>query len=195
MGLSGIPWWTTDIGGFYGGDPESPAFRELLIRWFQYSTFCPLFRLHGNRLLASEGLTMISGGGPNEAWSFGEEAYAIIAELLFMRERLRPYILEQMRLAHEKGIPPMRPLFFDFSGDEACASFDDEFLFGPDLLVAPVLTEGARSREVYLPAGTSWRDAWSGQNFEGGQRIVAEAPLERIPLYLRANAHLPIVKA
>jgi len=192
MGLSGIPWWTTDIGGFYGGDPESGAFRELLIRWFQYSTFCPLFRLHGNRLVASEDSTMISGGGPNEAWSFGEEAYAIITDLLFLRERLRPYILEQMHLAYEKGTPPMRPLFFDFPRDEACASIDDEFLFGPDLLVAPVLTEGARGREIYLPTGTSWSDAWSGQNFEGGQHLVAEAPLERIPLYLRANARLPI---
>jgi alpha-D-xyloside xylohydrolase len=192
IGLSGIPWWTTDIGGFYGGDPEAPAFRELLIRWFQYSTFCPLFRLHGNRIVKSEDSTMISGGGPNEAWSFGEEAYAIIVDLLFLRERLRPYILEQMHLAHEKGTPPMRPLFFDFPRDEACASIDDEFLFGPDLLVAPVLTEGARGREVYLPAGTRWTDAWSGQSFEGGQHIVADAPLERIPLYLRANARLPI---
>jgi alpha-D-xyloside xylohydrolase len=195
MGLSGIPWWTSDIGGFYGGDPESPAFRELLIRWFQYSTLCPLFRLHGNRLVASQNPTMISGGGPNEAWSFGPEAYAIITELLFLRERLRPYILEQMHLAHEKGTPPMRPLFFDFPRDEACASIDDEFLFGPDLLVAPVLTEGAHSREVYLPTGTSWSDAWSGQSFEGGQHLVAEAPLERIPLYLRANARLPIREA
>ena len=86
----------------------------------------------------------------------------------------------------------MRPLFFDFPRDEACASVDDEFLFGPDLLVAPVLTEGARRREVYLPTGTSWSDAWSGQNYEGSQHLVAEAPLERIPLYLRANARLPI---
>src|SRR5579884_416607 len=195
IGLSGIPWWTTDIGGFYGGDPESPAFRELLIRWFQYSTFCPLFRLHGYRLPAVESSTMIHSGGPNEAWSFGEEAYAIIKDLLFLRERLRPYILEQMHLAQEKGIPPMRPLFFDFPRDEASASIDDEFLFGPNLLVAPVLTAGARSRKVYLPAGTSWTDAWSGQNVDGGQRIVAEAPLDRIPLYLRAGTQLPIRNA
>ena len=192
VGLSGIPWWTTDIGGFYGGDPESPVFRELLIRWFQYSTFCPLFRLHGNRLLASEEPTMISTGGPNEAWSFGEEAYRIIKDLLFLRERLRPYILEQMQLAHEKGTPPMRPLFFDFPNDEIGASIDDQFLFGPDVLVAPVLTEGARQRTVYLPSGTTWTDAWSGQTFDGGQYIVAEAPLDRIPLYLHANAQLPI---
>lgn len=195
IGLSGIPWWTTDIGGFYGGDPESPAFRELLIRWFQYSTFCPLFRLHGYRLPTPEASTMISTGGPNEAWSFGDEVYTIIKDLLFLRERLRPYILEQMHLAHEKGIPPMRPLFFDFLRDETCASIDDQFLFGPDLLVAPVLTEGACTREVYLPAGTTWTDAWSRQTFEGGQHIVAEAPLDRIPLYLRADAQLPIRNA
>jgi len=195
IGLSGIPWWTTDIGGFYGGDPESPAFRELLIRWFQYSTFCPLFRLHGYRLPTPEASTMISTGGPNEAWSYGEEAYTIIKDLLFLRERLRPYILEQMNLAHEKGIPPMRPLFFDFPRDEKCASIDDQFLFGPDLLVAPILTEGVRTHEVYLPAETTWTDAWSRQTFDGGQRIVAEAPLDRIPLYLRADAQLPIRNA
>ncbi len=195
IGLSGIPWWTTDIGGFYGGDPESPAFRELLIRWFQYSTFCPLFRLHGFRLAKPEASTMPFTGGPNEAWSFDDEAYAIIKDLLFLRERLSPYILEQMHLAHEKGIPPMRPLFFDFPRDEACASIDDQFLFGPDLLVAPVLMAGARRREVYLPAETTWTDAWSGQSFDGGQHIVAEAPLDRIPLYLRADARLPIRNA
>ncbi len=138
---------------------------------------------------------MISTGGPNEAWSFGDEVYTIIKDLLFLRERLRPYILEQMHLAHEKGIPPMRPLFFDFLRDETCASIDDQFLFGPDLLVAPVLTEGACTREVYLPAGTTWTDAWSRQTFEGGQHIVAEAPLDRIPLYLRADAQLPIGNA
>lgn len=195
IGLSGIPWWTTDIGGFYGGEPESPAFRELLIRWFQYGTFCPLFRLHGYRVAEPGESTMLSTGGPNEVWSFGDEVYEIIKDLLFLRERLRPYILEQMQLAHEKGIPPMRPMFFDFPRDEACAGLDDQFLFGPDLLVAPVLTAGARRREVYLPTGTTWTDAWSGQTFDGGQRIVAEAPLDRIPLYLRANAQLPIRNA
>lgn len=192
MGLSGIPWWTSDIGGFYGGDPESPSFRELAFRWFQYATFCPLFRLHGHREPAPTAESMKLTGGPNEVWSFGDEAYAILKDLLFMRERLRPYILEQMQFAHEHGIPPMRPLFFDFPGDEACSHVDDQFLFGPDLLVAPVLIEGARHREVYLPAGTVWTDAWSGEIFDGGQCITAEAPLARIPLYLRAAAQLPI---
>jgi alpha-D-xyloside xylohydrolase len=191
MALSGMPWWTTDIGGFYGGVPESPAFRELVVRWFQYSVFCPLFRLHGYRHATHDSSLMLQSGGPNEVWSFGDEAYEIIKGLLFLRERLRPYIMEQMQIAHEKGIPPMRPLFFDFPEDERCSSIDDQFLFGSDLLVAPVLEAGARQRELYLPASTTWTDAWSGQVFEGGQRIVADAPLERIPVYLRGDAQLP----
>jgi len=191
IGLSGIPWWTTDIGGFHGGDPSTPYFRELIVRWFQYGVFCPLFRLHGFRLPVSA-MTGEMTGAPNEVWSFGDEAYAIIRELLFLRERLRPYIMEQMRLAHEKGVPPMRPLFFDFPEDEGCAMVDDQFMFGPDLLVAPVLHEGARSREVYLPAGATWRDAWTDAIHDGGQWITADAPLERIPLCLRSGAKLPI---
>ncbi|MCD6290276.1 MAG: glycoside hydrolase family 31 protein [Anaerolineae bacterium] len=193
IALSGIPWWTTDIGGFFGGDPESPYFRELIVRWFQYGAFCPLFRLHGFRLPAvGRDDRLKFTGGPNEVWSFGDQAYEIIRELMFLRERLRPYIMEQMRVAHEKGIPPMRPLFVDFPEDEESWAVDDEFMFGQDLLVAPVLHEGACSREVYLPAGALWRDAWTGESHEGGQVITAEAPLERIPLYLRDQAHLPI---
>jgi alpha-D-xyloside xylohydrolase len=188
IGLSGIPWWTTDIGGFLGGDPASPYFRELIVRWFQYGVFCPLFRLHGFRLPTSGWHT----GGPNEVWSFGDEAYLIIKELLFLRERLRPYIMYQMRLAHEKGIPPIRPLFFDFPEDDGCAAVEDQFMFGPDLLVAPVLYEGGRSREVYLPAGTTWTDAWTDETFDGGQCVTADAPLERIPLYQRGEARLPV---
>jgi len=190
IGLSGIPWWTTDIGGFYGGDPECPAFRELIVRWFQYGTFCPLFRLHGFREPATR--APVWAGGPNEVWSFGNEAYAIIWELLFLRERLRPYIMEQMHQAHEEGIPPMRPLFFDFPEDEENWAVEDQFMFGPDLLVAPVLYEGARSRKVYLPAGAAWTDAWTDETLDGGQWITADAPLERIPLYLRGEAKLPI---
>jgi alpha-D-xyloside xylohydrolase len=174
--------------GFINGDPESPYFRELIVRWFQYGVFCPLFRLHGFRKPTIGWHT----GGPNEVWSFGDEAYVIIKELLFLRERLRPYIMDQMRLAHEKGIPPMRPLFFDFPQDDGCATVEDQFMFGPELLVAPVLYEGARSREVYLPAETTWTDAWTDETFDGGQWVTADAPLERIPLYLRRGARLPI---
>lgn len=193
MAMSGIPWWTTDIGGFYGADSTSSTFRELIVRWFQYSTFCPVLRLHGYRNPESNSAMMIQTGGPNEVWSFGAEAYAIISELLALRERLRPYVMEQMQLAHERGIPPMRPLFFDFPNDETASKVDDQYLFGPNLLVAPVLYEGARSRKVYLPAGTTWTDAWTGEVFQGGCSFMAEAPLSRIPLYLKASAQLPIV--
>jgi alpha-D-xyloside xylohydrolase len=190
IGLSGVPWWTTDIGGFLGGDVNAPYFRELIVRWFQYGVFCPLFRLHGDRLL--EGTDWWETGGPNEVWSFGEEAYGIIRELLFLRERLRPYVMDLMRQAHEAGTPPMRPLFYDFPADAACWEVEDQFMFGPDLLVAPVLFEGARSRRVYLPAGSDWRDAWTDEELTGGRWIEADAPLERIPLYLRAGKTLPI---
>jgi len=193
MAMSGIPWWTTDIGGFYGADSASSTFRELIVRWFQYSTFCPVLRLHGYRNPESNSAMMIQTGGPNEVWSFGAEAYAIISELLALRERLRPYVMEQMQLAHERGIPPMRPLFFDFPNDETASKVDDQYLFGPNLLVAPVLYEGARSRKVYLPAGTTWTDAWTGEVFRGGCSLMAEAPLSRIPLYLKVSAQLPIV--
>jgi len=188
MAVSGIPWWTTDIGGFIGGDPEDEGFRELIVRWFQYGAFCPLFRLHGNRLPEKD-----FNGGPNEVWSFGKKAFAIIREVLLMRERLRPYILAHMRVAHETGLPMMRPLFFDFPDDAKSWEIDDAFMFGPDLLVAPVLYEGKRSRSVYLPAGTEWRAVWSDKKIAGGQEIDVEAPLQQIPLFLRGDATLPIL--
>jgi alpha-D-xyloside xylohydrolase len=191
MALSGIPWWTTDIGGFYGGNIEDPSFRELLIRWFQYGVFCPLFRLHGVRLplKRSEQPRM---GADNEVWCFGEKAYHIITALLLLRERLKPYILAQMKCASDTGVPPMRPLFVDFPADAEAWAVDDEFLFGWDILVAPVLEGGQRQRSVYLPSGATWRDAWSNQRHTGGRRLDAEAPLERIPVYLRGDADLPI---
>ncbi|MCA9236201.1 MAG: hypothetical protein KDA44_12070 [Planctomycetales bacterium] len=192
--LSGIPWWTTDIGGFFGGQVESPEFRELLIRWFQYGAFCPLFRLHGwrNSSLADPASSDPTRGGPNELWSFGDEAYEILREFLLLRERLLPYIMEQMGRASALGHPPMRPLFFDFPGDAAAADVDDQFMLGPDLLVAPILFAQATSRTVYLPAGAEWTDAWTGATCAGGQRVEAAAPLEQIPLFVRDDRDLPI---
>ena len=186
IAMSGIPWWTTDIGGFHGGDVNSAYFRELIVRWFQYGLFCPLFRLHGVRAPGT-----VNSGGPNEIWSFGDEAYAIIRHLLFLRERLKPYILVQMKAAHMKGLPPMRPLFVDFPGDAAAWNISDQFMFGPDLLAAPVLDEGARGRAVYLPAGASWVDAWNGVVYEGGAWIEVSAPLDRVPAFWRdGSAHI-----
>jgi alpha-D-xyloside xylohydrolase len=186
VGLSGLPWWNTDIGGFTGGKAEDPSFRELLVRWFQYGAFCPLFRLHGMRMPYGD-----KTGAPNEVWSYGDEVYGILRDYLFLRERLRPYIMEQMEKAHKKGLPPMRPLFVDFT-DPVCADVDDQYLFGPDLLVAPVVEEGVRQRKVYLPAGTTWRNAWTDETHAGGQWIEVAAPLEQIPLFLRGKTKLPI---
>jgi alpha-D-xyloside xylohydrolase len=186
MGLSGIPWWTHDIGGFRGGDPTDPAFRELVVRWFQFGTFSPLFRLHGHRLPASDDFD----GAANEVWSFGNEAYEILKQYMLIRERLRTYIMEQMRTAHEAGIPPMRPLFLDFPHDALCYSIEDEYMFGPELLVAPILEADSRSRKVYLPAHITWKNAWTGRIYEGGQWIDVRAPIETIPLFLTADNHL-----
>jgi alpha-D-xyloside xylohydrolase len=191
VALSGIPWWTTDIGGFFGGSADDPHYRELLIRWFQYGVFCPLFRLHGDREPRMPFQADMTGG-PNEIWSYGDEAYGILREQLALRERLRPYIMEQMRLAHTEGMPLMRPLFVDFPEDEDAWRVEDEFMFGPDLLIAPVAEHGMRRRAVYLPAGTGWVDAWTGATWEGGRTVEGEAPLERIPVYLRAGATVPV---
>lgn len=186
IGISGIPWWTHDIGGFRGGDPTDPAFRELVVRWFQFGAFSPLFRLHGHRLPNSGDF----GGAANEVWSFGDEAYEILKQYLLIREQLRPYIMDQMRTAHKQGLPPMRPLFLDFPNDSSCYSIEDEYMFGPDLLVAPVLEADAQSRKLYLPADTIWNDAWTSQQYEGGQCIDVPVGLQIIPLFLKGNSSL-----
>lgn len=198
MAIAGIPWWTTDIGGFHGGDPENPSFRECIIRWFQYGALCPVFRLHGDRQpfvppTGTAGGGICGSGSDNEVWSYGDKAYEIFREFMYLRERLKPYIAELMLEAHEKGTPPMRPLFYDFDNDPAAWEVEDQYMFGPDLLVAPVVREGQRSRQVYLPAGVSWKNAYSGDMLEGGCTIKVEAPLEHIPLFLRNGAELPIV--
>lgn len=184
MAMSGFPWWTTDIGGFFAGKTDEPVFRELVVRWFQYALFCPLFRLHGFRDSWD-----VKYGGPNEVWSFGEEAYQIISRLLFIRERMKPYIMQQMKLAHETGMPPMRPLFVDFPDDGTSWEVEDQFMFGPDILVAPVLYQGQTSRSLYLPAGTRWASAWNrSEVYDGGQSITVDAPLDTIPVFLREGA-------
>jgi alpha-D-xyloside xylohydrolase len=188
IAMSGIPWWTTDIGGFFGGDPESEYFRELVVRWFQYGLFCPLFRLHGVRLPFTEDGRGSGTGAGNEVWSFGEQAYEIIRGLLFLREKLKPYIMKQMQAASERGLPPMRPLFVDYLADPTCWEVEDQFSFGSDLLVAPVLYEGQRMRKLYLPGGAGWIDAWEGKEFKGGQWIEVAAPLERIPVFWREES-------
>ncbi len=197
MGLAGIPWWTTDIGGFFGANVKDPEFHELLIRWFQYGCFCPVMRLHGYRwpLQPQQGTTggaECVSGAPNEVWSYTTQVYDILSEYLRMRERLRPYVTKRMQEAHEKGTPVMRPMFYDFPDDPICWEVEMQYLFGPDILVVPITDAGCRTIEVYLPAGASWTNAWSGEKFQGGQWITADAPIEQIPLFARDGFDIPV---
>lgn len=192
MGMAGIPWWTTDIGGFHGGDPQDPAFQELLIRWFQWGAFCPVMRLHGDRepkqpQYGTTGGAACCSGAANEVWSYSDEVYEVCKKYLNIRETLRPYITEQMKAAHEKGTPVIRPLFYDFPEDETAWEIEDAYMFGPRYLVAPVMEAGLRSREVYLPKGASWKNRETGAVHTGGSRITVDAPLECIPVFERCS--------
>jgi alpha-D-xyloside xylohydrolase len=192
MAMSGIPWWTTDIGGFKGGDIRDPAFHELLIRWFQYGVFCPVFRLHGFRQDSAGdprlGREFLFGGADNEIWSFGPEVEGHLVACLALRERLRPYLAEQMRIAAATGLPPMRPLFVDFPVDARAWDVEDQYMLGPDLLIAPILEAGATARNLYLPKGETWRDVWTGSLHEGGQRLTVEVRIAHIPVFQRASS-------
>lgn len=188
MAMSGIPWWTTDIGGFRGGNPDDPIFRQLIVRWFEYGVFCPLFRNHGHR----QPNTNDFNGASNEVWSFGDEAYSIINAYMVLRENLRPYVMKHMEEASKTGLPLMRPLFVDFPSDAAAYDVEDQYMFGPDYLIAPVVDADVNSRSVYLPAGSMWKNVWSGEAFEGGRRVTVKAPLAIIPVFARDNAQLPV---
>ena len=190
MGLAGIPWWTTDIGGFHGGDPNDPGFRELFVRWFQWGAFCPVMRLHGDReprqpQVGTTGGATCCSGAANEVWSYGEEVYHICEKYMRMREEMRGYTRRLMQEAHKNGSPVMRTMFYEFPEDPKCWEVEDEYMYGDKLLVAPVLEAGADMRKVYLPQGCQWKDCRSGEVFEGGQTVEADAPLEYMPLFLR----------
>ena len=190
MGLSGIPWWTTDIGGFHGGWVEKPEFRQLLIRWFQFGTFCPVMRIHGCRqpgeqIINKAGEAREWTGADNEIWSYGEEAYEIMRKFILIREKMRDYSRDLMREAHESGSPVIRGMFYEFPDDPECWNITDEYLYGADILVAPVCHADAMGREVYLPAGAEWTDARDGKKYKGGQRLYSEAALDTLPVFLR----------
>jgi alpha-D-xyloside xylohydrolase len=192
MMVSGIPWWTSDIGGFFDSDIESPYFRELVVRWFQFAVLWPVFRLHGNRHADFYNAGLFSTGDPNEVWSFGDEAYEVIRGLLAFRERIRPYLQEQMDLATSDGLPPVRPLWFAYPDDESARGVDDQFLLGTDLLAAPIVHAGAIERTVYFPSGDDWRDVWSGMVFAGGSFAEIAAPIDRFPLFERVGGELGV---
>jgi alpha-D-xyloside xylohydrolase len=179
--ISGMPYWTTDIGGFIsGGNLNDPNFRELFVRWFQFGAFSPIFRVHGTR-----------SPSENELWSYGAEDQKILVDYDTLRYRLMPYIYSQAWQVTNNHGTLMRPLVMDWREDVEAQNTGDEYLFGPAILVSPVTTEGATSRTVYLPKAT-WYDFWTGEKSEGGKRIEADAPLEKLPLFVRAGSIVPM---
>ncbi|MBV9888917.1 MAG: DUF4968 domain-containing protein [Acidobacteria bacterium] len=178
--LSGIPYWTTDIGGFIIGNPDDPAYRELFVRWFEYGTFCPIFRLHGTRTT-----------NQNELWSYGADAQKILTSYDRLRYRLMPYIYSLAWMTTSEAYTPMRPLAMDYRTDARALNIGDQFMFGPALLVNPVTEPGATTRRMYLPRAT-WYDFWTGRRVEGGVTIDAAAPIERMPLFVRAGSIVPM---
>ena len=188
MSVCGIPWWNTDIGGFWGGDTQSDEFRELIVRWFQYGVFSPVMRLHGNRNRHGEKKRDVKepSGDPNEIWSFGEQNYPVLRDLVLLRERLRPYIENQMKIASEKGYPVMRPMFFDYPDDEECYSLGEQYMFGEDILFAPIVNRGQTEKEVYLPEG-EWILTKTKDTFEGGRHVV-NAQINEFVAFVRKGA-------
>ena len=178
--LSGIPYWTTDIGGFVVGSPTDPAFRELFIRWFQYGTFNPILRVHGTRK-----------PDENELWSYGPDAQAILVNFDRLRYRMLPYIYSLAWKTTSEAYTPMRPLVMDFRNDVRAENIGDQFMFGPAFLVNPVTEAGITTRPVYLPEA-KWYDFWTGTFVNGGRMINAITPLDRLPLHVRAGSILPL---
>lgn len=189
MGLAGIAWWTADIGGFHGGNVHDPAFHELLMRWFQFGAFCPVMRLHGDRdphykPLGTTGGGKVASGADNEIWSYTPEIQDMMSYYILLRESMKGYMTTVMEEAHEKGTPVMKPLFYDYPADKTCWEIADEFLFGHDLLVAPVLYAGERTRTLYLPEGR-WCEYETGKVYDGGCTITVDAPINRVPLFVK----------
>ncbi len=177
--LSGIPYWNTDIGGFFSGDPQDPSYCELFIRWFQFGAFCPMFRVHGTNY-------------PKEMWRFGPPAMAILEHFNHLRYRLLPYIYSVAWMVTNQGYSMLRGLVMDFPADRAVLNIPDQFMFGPAILVSPVLEPNAKSRNVYLPAETHWYDFWTGHAHMGGAAVNAPAALDSMPLHIRAGSVLPL---
>jgi alpha-D-xyloside xylohydrolase len=179
--LSGYPYWTTDIGGYwpaYDGATKDPAYQELYARWFEYGAFCPVFRTHGHR-------------DHNELWTY-DRVYPALLGIDRLRYRLLPYVYSLAWKVTSEDYTIQRPLVMDFREDRATWDVGDEFLFGPEILVSPVIKEHATQRAVYLPAGANWWDFWTGERTAGGAEVDRAAPIDRIPLEVRAGSILPL---
>ena len=176
--MSGIPYWSADIGGFFGGDTHDPKYAELFTRWEQFAIFTPQFRVHGTN-------------GGKEIWNWNGDAQPRLIENVKLRYRMLPYLYSLSWDVMANRGTFMRALAFDFPADPKALALTDEYLFGKELLVAPVVQEGATSRSVYLPGQQPWYDFWTGEPVAGGQTIDAPPPLDRIPVYARAGSIVP----
>ena len=179
--LSGYPYWTTDIGGYwppYPGSTDQPGYQELYARWFEFGTFCPIFRTHGHRT-------------HNEIWTY-DRVMPTLIRYDKLRYRLLPYIYSLAWKVTSVDYTIQRPLVMDWRTDEKTWDIGNEFMFGPAILVNPVLKADATSRNVYLPASPAWYNFWTGSSTPGSKEIDAEAPLDRMPLYIRAGSILPM---
>ena len=179
--IAGMPYWTTDIGGYWGHrlDWTTPGNNELFTRWFEYGAFCPVFRIHG--------------GGTRELYSgsWSSTTKATLLKFDNLRYRLMPYIYSLGWKVTTQGYTIMRPLVFDYQNDPNVSSIKDQFLFGPAFLVNPVAEAGSVSRPVYFPAG-KWFDFWTGETVSGSKTATVAAPLDRIPLYVKAGSIIPM---
>jgi alpha-glucosidase (family GH31 glycosyl hydrolase) len=195
--LSGLPYWGTDIGGFYA---TAEYTGELYVRWFQFAAFCPLFRAHGRNWHLHTPWGWDGGdGGPPETQGFRADPAElhnaniepIVRKYLELRYRLLPYLYTAVRECHDTGLPIMRALWLHDPSDAAAVARGDQYMWGPDILVAPVVEKGATSRRLYLPRGT-WHDFWTDTKFDGGREIDRPIDLATMPLYVRAGAVIPM---
>jgi len=180
--ITGFPYWTTDIGGFFRPGPSQytdEKYHELLIRWFQWGAFNPVFRIHG---YMSE----------TEPWKYGKAVEDNMRKMLNLRYQMLPYIYSEAWQVTENGSTLMRPLVMDFRDDSVAVAQTFEYLFGKSILVAPVTEPMTREKTVYLPKASGWYDFWTGEKLKGGQTVTKETPLDIIPLYVKAGSILPV---
>jgi len=177
--LSGIPYWNTDIGGFFSSSATNRAYQELFTRWFQFGAFNPMFRVHGS-------------GADKEVWRWDAATQKILADYIRLRYRLMPYIYSVSWQVTSDSGSMLRPLMMDFGDDAKALDVKDQFLFGPAIMASPVVHSNLTSRIVYLPGTDDWYDFWTGKRMSGGQSIDATAPIEKMPLHVRAGTILPL---
>lgn len=176
--LSGVPYWNTDIGGFFGPNRITPEYEELFTRWYQFGAFCPMFRVHGTNIA-------------KEPWRFSEATQRTLLDFDRLRYHLLPYIYSASWQVTNAGASMMRGLVLDFPRDPQALSVRDQYLFGSAIMVCPVTQPGAKARSVYLPAKTSWIDFWTGERQPGGRAVSANAPISAMPLFVRAGSIVP----